>query len=471
MIDYSKIPAIESQPRTATEVPCEFCAIFDNISPSDAIYLYRTFKWWVSNHMSEVYRSFAREIENNREKARQSIEASPIHLPNACKGKPYKYFFRIPDKIKHVNFSDISELGLRFERSGNDSQLWRLIGSPKKAGEFYINYEYTWENWSPPYPKNNAQLKLIINPDPRDLWKNIATDLGIEYYKKDSASSIQKDNYEILLGASIRGRSHAHKGLPRDDDFLLGVDEETNWRILAVADGAGSAQFSRKGSAIATDTAVSSCARILAESPELNDLFKDFAFDVNSDDILQKAKKAIYKILPQAALEAYKAIREEAQSKMRDPKEYATTLLLAIAKKFADNWVVISFQVGDGAMAIIYENDGKLEAKLLAEPDEGEFGGQTRFITMQDIYEYDNLMKRIDINVIKNFKALLLMTDGVSDPKFTSSAELHDSQKWLELWQELKQIIYGDDAPNKLLKWLEFWSPGNHDDRTIAILA
>ena len=27
-----------------------------------------------------------------------------------------------------------------------------------------------------------------------------------------------------------------------------------------------------------------------------------------------------------------------------------------------------------------------------------------------------------------------------------------------------------EDAAGQLLQWLDFWSPGNHDDRTIAIL-
>lgn len=43
------------------------------------------------------------------------------------------------------------------------------------------------------------------------------------------------------------------------------------------------------------------------------------------------------------------------------------------------------------------------------------------------------------------------------------------------LWDDLKQkgVDLTDDndaAKDQLLDWLDFWSPGNHDDRTIAIL-
>ena len=45
---------------------------------------------------------------------------------------------------------------------------------------------------------------------------------------------------------------------------------------------------------------------------------------------------------------------------------------------------------------------------------------------------------------------------------------------WDGLWADLsKTVDFSDDnanAADQLLDWLDFWSPGNHDDRTIAIL-
>ena len=84
--------------------------------------------------------------------------------------------------------------------------------------------------------------------------------------------------------------------------------------------------------------------------------------------------------------------------------------------------------------------------------------------------------------VVPDFTALFLMTDGVSDPMFETDKNLNDFAKWEEFYNTLKKgfpedeiagVNLSDDneeSKNELLKWLDFWSPGNHDDRTIAIL-
>ena len=73
----------------------------------------------------------------------------------------------------------------------------------------------------------------------------------------------------------------------------------------------------------------------------------------------------------------------------------------------------------------------------------------------------------------------------MTDPFFPSEANVVDSGKWLEFWDE---TLRRDDKENKgcpelfddaaspeakaeaLLRWLGFWSKGNHDDRTILII-
>jgi hypothetical protein len=66
------------------------------------------------------------------------------------------------------------------------------------------------------------------------------------------------------------------------------------------------------------------------------------------------------------------------------------------------------------------------------------------------------------------------MTDGVTDPKLETENNLKDIAKWNLLWQDIEKEVNFDkenlNTDKELLKWLEFWSPGNHDDRTIAIL-
>ena len=67
------------------------------------------------------------------------------------------------------------------------------------------------------------------------------------------------------------------------------------------------------------------------------------------------------------------------------------------------------------------------------------------------------------------------MTDGVSDPKFETDANLQKPEMWDALWNDLQEggvelIDDNEKSQSQLLEWLNFWSKGNHDDRTIAIL-
>lgn len=163
------------------------------------------------------------------------------------------------------------------------------------------------------------------------------------------------------------------------------------------------------------------------------------------------------------------------------PKDFATTLLLAICKKLDFGWFVASFWVGDGAMCIY--NREKHTARLLGVPDEGEFSGQTRFLTMPEIFrDARSLYQRLRFGIVPDFTALMLMTDGVSDPMFGTEANLNNIDRWDDLWDKLSNGFPEDDIPGVdlsddnenvkegLLKWLDFWKPGEHDDRTIAIL-
>jgi hypothetical protein len=175
-----------------------------------------------------------------------------------------------------------------------------------------------------------------------------------------------------------------------------------------------------------------------------------------------------------AAFKAHKAISSEATNQSIPSKQYATTLLLTISKKFDFGWFIASFWVGDGAICL-YNKDAHT-AKILGIPDEGEYAGQTRFLTMPEIFQDATaLYQRLRFEIVEDFTALFLMTDGVSDPKFETDNNLINPNKWDELWNDLQEngVELTDDnenAKDQLLDWLDFWSPGNHDDRTIAIL-
>ena len=116
-------------------------------------------------------------------------------------------------------------------------------------------------------------------------------------------------------------------------------------------------------------------------------------------------------------------------------------------------------------------HEGIAKAKVLVEslPYLREFSGQTRFLTMREIF---GDRQRISLAVVPDFTAIALMTDGVSDAKFETDANLRNPQKWRELWEDVRSaaLAQAENPHEALLEWLNFWSPGNHDDRTIAFL-
>ena len=71
------------------------------------------------------------------------------------------------------------------------------------------------------------------------------------------------------------------------------------------------------------------------------------------------------------------------------------------------------------------------------------------------------------------------MTDGIYDPKFVVEANLEKIENWNNFLDDIKgdntegigvDFNSSEDESEKLLGWMDFWSPGNHDDRTLAII-
>jgi serine/threonine protein phosphatase PrpC len=86
----------------------------------------------------------------------------------------------------------------------------------------------------------------------------------------------------------------------------------------------------------------------------------------------------------------------------------------------------------------------------------------------------EGISQRLHVALVPDFHALVLMTDGITDPLFPTEVSLGDKDVWLDFWTELwKQAQITPDnaqACDELLKWSHFYSKGNHDDRTIALL-
>jgi len=416
-------------------------------------------------------------IDKWKEKTQiEDIKSKQIVLTNGTVGRQYEFALdvtQVSDIIGDYYLSSSEETGLDLNKEES-----KISGIPKVAGEFVLILNFKLKSETKDSPFHEKEIKLFINNDPKSLWKNAPTPSDIEYYKPDNDSTHFEFGSKQLVIGSKRGRSHAHEGKPRDDAFDFNYNEETGWGIIAVADGAGSAKYSRKGSEIACETVVDFFKNI--EKEKLNEIDTAIAnLLVDDSEENQKRLSGLFiEQLGKAAFSAQQKIRVEAVGKNSEIRDYSTTLIFALIKKYEHKYMIASFWVGDGGIGI-YDKD-KNEVYVLGTPDSGEFAGQTRFLTMSEIFSDGAYANRVRFKIVDDFTALILMTDGITDPKFQTDANLNKIEKWNDLWKDLSEenednSIIDFTKPTgeieiDLMNWLDFWSPGNHDDRTIAIL-
>ncbi len=511
-------------------------------------------------------------------------------LPNGKQGVPYEVYIPLSADLLEMLQEYVADpqactcevvegIGLSCEWAADLSSI-RLFGEPTVYGESVgLTLRFSFIDSQNVFQTVDSHSTFVVAADPKKLWNNIETPLDIPFYKADEFSSAEfVPGEKRIVAASKRGRSHAHTGKPRDDHFEF-KHLDNGWYILAVADGAGSAIYSREGSKVACRTVVEHCVAQLQDSTKLDaDIWAYYDCDdsvgtdnqpVSEDDSPTEATAteatatdatttdaattdatatdatatdattteatatdatateatatetsrpdassasyteesesgatmrvadeqpsvdsvdkqtlkdriglAMFETLGHAAYRAHRAIKttaEKAQSRTRD---FATTMLLTICKKFGENgWFVASYWVGDGAVGIYTEGEAGSELQLMGEPDGGEFAGQTRFLIMPEVVTPAELVRRIRVSFVKDFTSLMLMTDGVSDPMFDTDANLLRPDKWKDLWENLNAEVPFADADvepeelsKKLLDWLDFWAVGNHDDRTILVV-
>lgn len=435
--------------------------------------------------LESMWNTYKEERMNQRVIIENEIRQLGIRFPNGTVNKEYSVGFNLPvSRISDIRLEGGDGLGLTF--TVGEGGECSLAGKPAKAGDFTLKLRYRTVDGE---PDSELAIPVAFNPDPRSLWRNIPTDRDIPYYKEDSACEYVKveaapdgSKKKDIVAASQRGRSHAQEGKARDDHFTLFHCDKSDWYIIAVADGAGSAKYSRKGSETACNTVVDHCRKLLADNKAFEAAIEAYSSDRDSREKRTEVTRHVIDIVYNGAMKAHEAVKKVAAANGESVlKDFATTLMFAVCKKYDFGWFIASFWVGDGAMCL-YDAKAKT-AKLLGTPDEGEFSGQTRFLTMQEIFRDPEVVaKRLRMAIVPDFTALFLMSDGVSDPMFETDRNLNDYARWEEFHHRLLTgfpedgiggVDLSDDneaAKDQLLGWLDFWSPGNHDDRTIAIL-
>ncbi|NEX19151.1 protein phosphatase 2C domain-containing protein [Thiorhodococcus mannitoliphagus] len=382
-------------------------------------------------------------------------------LPNAKVGVAYDHKILgrdaqgRPVRVLEAQIPDA--LGLTF-----DTERGTLRGTPALDGDHRIPLRWTLDGAA----VHSDDCLLIVNPDPKSLWKVIEPPDGAPYPKSHTDATLIAGEGLSIVAASRRGRSHEHAGSFRDDDFHVRHDPESGWSLILVADGAGSARFSRQGSRIAVATAGEHLFASLKGDVGERMTAALNGWDADPASTGQAMGQEFHYLFHKAGQLAVHAIEREAQAQGVEPRDYATTLLAAAVKRQDEGTFLATFWMGDGAIAA-YGPRGKV--RLMGTPDGGEFAGQTRFLDRAALSD-QGFAKRIGIGRYQDLSAILLMTDGVSDPRFETDKGLNDPAKWDSLWGEIAPLLETPEPAQQLADWLAFFSPGHHDDRTIALL-
>lgn len=346
-------------------------------------------------------------------------------LPNAVVGQAYSAPFATPDII---DVTLPAHCGLVWEDGC-------VRGTPVQAGEIVLVVCVRHAG-----DTTTQHHALHVNPDPKSLWQNLPGDRNAPFYTPDHATEHVRSTHGRLIAARIRGRSHAHTGAFCDDAFRLAVHAGSGAHILAVADGAGSAAYSRLGAQLAVNAAVDAVCHQLAGDAH-------------------RAYQELFAHAVACAWQAHeRALHEHAQ--ITDIKALSSTLLIAVTRPDAQGWETAAYQIGDGAIAAYADR----RWQPLGKADSGQYAGETQFLT-PDMYRPEALAARTICLHSRTAPLLLVMSDGVSDAKL----HRNDEAAWQALWAELQAPLASIEPDAALRDWLDFWSPGHHDDRTLAV--
>lgn len=388
-----------------------------------------------------------------------------FQVDNARAGQPYISNIQILSNQEIENVEYIAE-SFKFpnEIFHFDQTTQNIHGEPNQADEFNFSFQYRVNG-----EVYTGQCRLNVIPDPRSLWKVIEPEAGQAFAKAHTDQQcIDVADYQ-LIAASRRGRSHEHAGSFRDDDFSLMQIANSDWSVLAVADGAGSAEYSREGSRVAVEIVQKEFQRYLNEHTidALNEDIKLWQLDqpqhVDTQRIANKLNQQFYHVYYEIYRSILTQLDQLAAEQHVATKAFSTTLLVAVIYQHADKNLISTFSVGDGAIAAF----GQDTVRLMNVADGGEYAGQTKFL---DRSIHQELGSRVKIGCFKDLKAVLLMTDGISDPIFETDAGLANQQKWLDLYAALEPVLQQDEPEQALLEWMHFFKTGHHDDRTLAAL-
>lgn len=420
-----------------------------------------------------------------------------IRLENAKQGQPADYDIRTllgydPDWAVWAYAEGMDSLQY-------DLDTHRIKGEPAVGSDFKLHLIFTCRGYEG--ISHELDLLLTCNMDPELRWKEIervqsdespivseedklllvkmadavrSTANSYEVRKPDDTfskanrvSRRQKSEDFDLAYASIRGRSHIRSGSFREDDVEARFFLEGKAVAIIVSDGAGSAPLSRRGSCIVTAVGIKCLIELgqkLVKDPE--------ALKGRTQSAVDGFADAVRSIRSQIEFEA-ECIKEQRPDFLA--KEMYATFLAALVLPTDSGQVLLTYSAGDGAIGLGLAGDA---SGIKCSPDHGQSAGQTLFVLNKGA---DDAEKRLIFTTLPESYALLLMSDGVSDPRIQQGEE-QKPEIWNQLSDVLKPLVREEplnhDAERvesykdrgALCAWLDSYEKSHHDDRTITVL-
>jgi hypothetical protein len=184
-----------------------------------------------------------------------------------------------------------------------------------------------------------------------------------------------------ILGVSVQGTSHLDKNTPCQDTHAYRLTANGNI-LLAIADGAGSAERSQEGAQAAVEKAILSL-----ETAFQNELPGD--------------ETGWQTLMAQVFADARQAVVQIADGDNAPLNSFATTLACAAV---SGEWLTVG-QIGDGA--VVAEDEGGA-LFLTARPQRGEYANEAYFLTMPD-----GINSLVVYTAPRYIRSLALTTDGL----------------------------------------------------------
>ena len=220
---------------------------------------------------------------------------------------------------------------------------------------------------------------------------------GIDDYDFIRTKTLFEDNYQCIIGASLRGRSHIESNT-ECQDYHMYLNIAEGWHLYIISDGAGSAKYSGRGS----KANCSIFSKLIVEVIRKNDWLSQNALPTELDWHLEfrsicERMKLLY--------------REKADEETVEDTDFNATLMVCLQTPLG----IMCGHIGDGRMG--YLSQDNIWGSMM-KPHKGEEANQTIFLQNNWTKPRIPILKISGVYVpetrilLEQPKAIILMSDG-----------------------------------------------------------